>query len=80
VSREQRDFVVLGFGSTHDALSAEALLRDLGIDVVPVPPPQELDALCGIALRLEPTDAARAKQMLERAAISWTSEAAVRDV
>jgi hypothetical protein len=79
VSREQRDFVVLGFGSTHDALAAEALLKDLGVDVVPVPPPRTLDALCGIALRLEPRDAPRAKELLERASITWTSEAAIQD-
>ena len=56
MSRMPRLFKVLGFASTHDALDAEALLLDLGIDAVPIPAPKALGTLCGIALRIEPAD------------------------
>lgn len=80
MGRELRDFVVLGFGSTHDALAAESLLKDLGMQVVPVPAPKESGSLCGIALRLEPGDVERARTLLGRADIDWTAEVQVRDV
>ena len=51
-ARVPREFAVLGFGSTHEALDAESLLLDMGIQVVPIPAPRSLGSLCGIALRL----------------------------
>ncbi len=80
MAREPRDFTVFGFGSTHDALAAEALLKDLGVQVVPVPAPKELGALCGIGLRLEPSDVERARRLLTNASMNWTAEVQVRDV
>jgi ribosomal protein L7Ae-like RNA K-turn-binding protein len=79
-AREKRAFTVLGFGSTHDAMAAEALLKDLGVPVVAVPAPKEIGALCGIALRLEQEDDVRAKKLLARAQIAWTQEATVQDL
>lgn len=80
MSREERPFIVLGFGSTHDALAAESLLKDVGVSVTPVPAPAEIGAKCGIALRLEPEDAERARTLLERADIPVTAQVTVRDV
>ena len=80
MNREPRPFVVLGFGSTHDALDAEALLEDLGIDVVPVPAPKALGALCGIALRVAPEQAERAEKYLSRAAIKVVGTTRIEDV
>jgi len=73
-------FVVLGFGSTHDALDAEALLEDLGIDVVPIPAPKALGALCGIALRIPPEQAERAQEYLRRADIMVVGTTSIEDV
>jgi hypothetical protein len=78
VTRDERDFVVFGFDSTHDALAAEALLKDLGVPVLPVPPPRHLGA-CGIGLRVEPSDVDRAAELLERASIHVASRVPVRD-
>lgn len=79
-ARLPREFVAYGFGSTHDALSAEALLADMGLDVTPIPAPAELGALCGIAIRLDPSDTNRAEALLEAAGMSWTGKTAVQDV
>ena len=78
--REPRAFAVLGFGSTHAALDAEAFLNDLGIDVVPIPAPKELGALCGIALRLEICDEDRAQRYLADAGMAPKSRLKVQDV
>ncbi|NTU71272.1 MAG: DUF3343 domain-containing protein [Coriobacteriia bacterium] len=80
MTRQPRRFVVLGFGSTHDALDAEALLLDLGLAVVPIPAPRTLGALCGIALRLELADEMRATGYLAAAAIATTGRAELEDV
>lgn len=76
---ERRPFVALGFGTTHDALDAEALLEDMGIDVTPIPAPPETSANCGIALRLEPGDVDRALVYLDRVGIEVASKTAMKD-
>jgi len=80
MARSPRSFKVLGFTSTHDALDAEALLLDLGIDVVPIPAPKALGTLCGIALRLEPADEPRALGYLSDADIAVIAVGEVEDV
>jgi len=80
VIRTPRLFKVLGFASTHDALDAEALLLDLGIDVVPIPAPKSLGTLCGIALRLEIGDERRALSYLSGAGIVVGASGEVEDV
>jgi hypothetical protein len=80
MSRTPRPFKVLGFATTHDALDAEALLLDLGIDVVPIPAPKTLGTLCGIALRLEIADEIRALAYLTAAEIAVGARGEVDDV
>jgi hypothetical protein len=80
VSRDRRPFVALGFASTHEALDAESLLLDLGIDVVPMPSPKIIGAGCGIALRIPPADEVRASRYLENAGIRLTGRADFEDV
>lgn len=80
MTRSHRTFAVLGFASTHDALDAERILLDLGIDVVPVPAPKQVSANCGIALRLEVADTQRALNYLEAAGVSVASRGEIEDV
>lgn len=80
MSPEQRAFAVLGFQSTHDALDAETLLGDLGIEVVPIPAPQVIGAHCGIALRLEVSDEAQAVTYLGAAGIDIVARVVIEDV
>lgn len=77
---QPRPFRVFTFATTHDALSAEALLDDLGFEVVPIPAPPSHSANCGIALRVEVSDADRAAVYMERAGIGVGSVVDVEDV
>lgn len=79
MTRERQPFVVLGFPTTHDALDAESLLGDLGIEVVPIPAPKSIGAMCGIALRLAPADEGRATTYLESAGITISARAEIED-
>jgi len=72
-------FTLFGFLSTHDALAAEALLKDMGVDVVPVPAPKSLGQLCGIALRVRPEESERASDLLEAAGIEISAVGEVMD-
>jgi len=80
MSRSPRPFSVFGFASTHDALDAEALLLDLGVDVVVMPAPKSLGSLCGLALRLEIADETRALDYLQGAGLSVRAREVIEDV
>jgi hypothetical protein len=80
MSRTPRQFAVFGFASTHDALDAEALLLDLGIEAVPIPAPKTLGGLCGIALRVEIADEERARAYLGDAGIGVDAAGHMSDV
>jgi len=78
--RQPRPFVALGFASTHLALDAEALLLDLGVEVVPIPAPASLGRMCGIALRLDPADEEMALHYLDRSGIEVAAKTDITDV
>lgn len=79
MSGEARPFVVYGFASVHDALAAESVLLGAAIAVTPVPSPPELGELCGVALRVEPADAAHAERLLAGAGAAPVARADVLD-
>jgi hypothetical protein len=78
-AREPRPFVVYGFESTHAALSAESLLKDMGVAVVPVPAPKSIGRLCGIALRVEPAESDRAEELLANAGMEPNARVEIED-
>lgn len=78
--RKPRPFDVLGFETTHDALDAEALLDDMGVETVTIPTPGSLGALCGIALRIDPADTERALRYLSAAGIGLSGTVRIEDV
>jgi hypothetical protein len=80
VSRQPKEFAVLAFASTHDALTAEALLGQMGVDVVPIPTPKAVSSGCGIALRLPIVDEDRALEYLERAGTSVAKRVRIQDI
>lgn len=67
--RELRTYVVLGFATTHAALAAEEAMAAAGIEVVPVPAPSTVSAMCGIALRVDPAEEGPATDVLRSAGI-----------
>lgn len=77
--RELMPFVVYSFATTHDALSAEALLQDMGVDVVPVPTPPSLGGLCGISMRVPPEQAQHAERLLANAELQWSGKVDIED-
>lgn len=79
MSRELRLFVVYGFVSTHSALDAEALLEDMGIEVVPIPVPKDLGPLCGIALRVPPEQSERALRYMNEVGIEPSATSEIED-
>lgn len=78
--RERRPFVVFGFGTTHEALDAEAVLKRAGFDVVAVPTPAVIGELCGISMRVAPEHAGPAQEALLLAGITPQAVARVEDV
>ena len=80
MAREAREFEVLGFGYTHDALAAESILKDMGVPAAVIPAPRALGSLCGIAIRLEPADAERAERLLTNADVRPTGRATITNL
>lgn len=78
-AREKRLYVVFGFGTTHDALGAEEILKRAGLPVVPIPTPPVLGALCGIAMRVPPEFEAQAREQLEAADLNPETSAEIED-
>ena len=60
----QQTELIISFSGSHDAIMAERLLLDSGIDVRVMPMPPALGPACGIALRLAAADLAKAKALL----------------
>jgi hypothetical protein len=78
--RRTRVFGVFGFASTHDALDAEAALLRCGIEVVPIPAPKNIGALCGIALRIAPEQVDLARACLVRTGIDIAATSEIEDL
>lgn len=62
-------YVVL-FNSTHHALSAEKVLKRMGIEYAVINTPREFSVDCGISLRIRPADAAVIRKTLEAAGVA----------
>ncbi len=63
-TRPEGEFVVFTFTTTHDALTAEELLKAAGLDVVPIPAPSSPTAKCGLAMRLPASQALPAEEAM----------------
>jgi hypothetical protein len=73
-------FGVFGFASTHDALDAEVALQRSGIEVIPIPAPKSIGALCGIALRMPLEQVERARACLVGAGIDIAASSEIEDL
>ena len=79
MSPSVRRFAVLGFETTHDAVTAERVLLGAGVAVLLIPTPKVLGALCGLAARVGESDRFRARSVLEEAGIVVSGEAEIED-
>jgi hypothetical protein len=77
--RQPRVFAVYAFDSAHDSLTAERLLKGACVSARAIPKPRTLGGGCGIALRVEPADAALAEELLVRNNVEWTANGEIVD-
>ncbi|MDZ4655456.1 MAG: DUF3343 domain-containing protein [Coriobacteriia bacterium] len=75
----ERPYIVFGFETTHDALTAEAAFAGAGLPLTVMPTPKILGALCGIALRVAEDDAPVAERILAEAGIESSGSVRILD-
>ena len=62
---------IFTFATTHQAMVAEDVLREAGFRLEVVPPPRELSAGCGLALRMALDDVEAALRVLRSKEAGW---------
>jgi hypothetical protein len=62
----QEGHLLAVFNSGHRVMKAEGILKALGLPVLLIPAPRELQTDCGLALRFTDDDRERVMQVLER--------------
>lgn len=62
---EDHNCLVILFDSTHQALSGERALKDVGIEHSVINTPREFSVDCGISLRIDPSLGDEAQRVLE---------------
>ena len=63
---EKRQYGVVLFYSTSNALQVEKLLKGMGIAVKLIPVPRQLSSDCGICLRFNRLDEPRVREALDQ--------------
>ena len=76
--RQSKEFLVITFAETTDAMAAEKLFRKLEFPGRIIPIPRQLSAGCGLSFRTEADCKEQAKQILESAGIRWQEMELVR--
>ncbi len=66
-------YAVFTFENAHEEVAAEKVLRRAGIRSEPVPPPQDVDPGCGLALRVPLGDLAAAVAAFASSDSAWDS-------
>lgn len=61
---------ILGFGSTHRALKAEAILKEASIPFRLLPVPKALDSACGLVISVDEGTFEGALNTLEKGGLS----------
>jgi len=71
--REKKEFTVLSFTTTTDAMAMEQYCKEQKIPGRTIPLPPAISAGCGIAFRMETEDAKRYAKALYGAPVSFES-------
>jgi len=69
--RRSRDFLVITFSETSDAMAAEKLFQERQIPGRIIPIPRQLSAGCGLSWRTEPEARDAVRRELDAAKIRW---------
>ena len=69
--RRSRDFLVITFSETSDAMAAEKLFQERQIPGRIIPIPRQLSAGCGLSWRTEPEERDAVRRELDAAGIRW---------
>ena len=76
--RQSREFLVITFSETTDAMAAEMLIAQEGIPGRIIPIPRRLSAGCGLSFKTEQEWKLRAEEVLKEAGIHWHEMEPVR--
>lgn len=63
---------LLSFASVHHAIRAEKILLEIGITVIALPTPREIDISCGQCLLFTAIDQERVVDILNEKAAKWS--------
>lgn len=69
--RQRKEFLVITFSETTDAIAAEKLLPKHGIPGRIIPIPRQLSAGCGLSWKTDMEWEDRAREALEAEGIRW---------
>ncbi len=69
--RTRKEFLVITFFETADAIAAEKVLKENKISGRMIPVPRSLSAGCGLSWRTEPEEKEMAGKVLKDAGICW---------
>ena len=69
--RESREFLVITFSETSDAMAAESLFQERQIPGRIIPIPRQLSAGCGLSWKTEPAERENVRAALLDAGIRW---------
>ena len=69
--RQRKEFLVITFSETADAMAAEKLFHEMSFPGRIIPIPRQLSAGCGLSWRTETDRRKQAVKLLESAGIRW---------
>ncbi len=75
----KQEFIIVSFESTHDAIKAETITGRAGISARLIPTPPEVSAGCGLALRAQPEDLSRVRELLNEEEVTGQFYSLVRE-
>lgn len=62
----KENFYVISFDSTHHAIKAEKLFKDVNLNIRMMPTPREITASCGLSIRFESGDLEQIEDIISK--------------
>jgi len=66
-----KEYGLFTFISTAQALKAERVLKDQGMDHLMIPTPREISTSCGLSIKVLPQNRERCRMLLEVNQVTW---------